>query len=142
MEHTLAYTTTITGASLPSHALDGDVGIDITALEFVKKIGSNTYMYDTGICIRPPTGFYTELLPRSSIVKSGYMLSNSVGILDSNFRGSIKIVLTKVDPMKPDLVLPFTMCQLILRPVCRISPLVVEKLDETVRGSGEFGSTG
>lgn len=137
----LRYTTTIEGASLPSHAYTGDSGIDITALKFVKKIGQNTFMYDTGICIQPPDGYYTELVPRSSIVKTGYMLSNSIGVLDRSFTGNIKIVLTKVDPSAPDLTLPFTLCQLVLRPLIGITPIYVESLETTERGSGEFGSS-
>ena len=72
-------------------------------------------MFDTGICIQPPDGFYTEIVPRSSISKTGYILANSIGIIDPTYRGSLKIVLTKVDPTAQDLKLPFTKFQIILR---------------------------
>ena len=138
----ILYTTTIEGASLPEEpSLPGDAGINITALEFVKKIGSNTFMYDTGICIQPTRGFYTELIPRSSIIKSGHMLSNNVGILDASFSGSIKIVMTKTDPEAKDLELPFTLCQLIPRRLYAWNAERVETLSDTTRGGGEFGST-
>lgn len=135
----LEYTTTTT--ELPSHALPGDVGIDLTAISVVKKIGSRTTMYDTGICVKPQEGYYTEILPRSSIIKTGYILANSIGIVDEQFRGSLKIVLTKVDDEMPDLSLPFSVCQLIMRQTVKIDPVLVESLDDTVRGVGEFGST-
>lgn len=139
--HPLEYTTTIDGATLPSHAMDGDVGIDLTALTFIKKIGENGFMYDTGICIKPPRGFYTVLVARSSIVKTGYIVTNSVGILDPGYRGSIRIVLTRVDSSLPELALPFKCCQLILMPVIPIQPMNVESLDATQRGDGGFGSS-
>ncbi len=137
--NTLLYTSIQT--ELPSHALDGDVGIDLTAISLVKQIGSNTFMYETGIAVCPPEGFYTEVVPRSSIIKTGYMLSNSIGIIDSGFTGNIKIVLTKIDPTMPDLQVPFTICQLILRKSYPMHPVRVETLPDTVRGSGGFGST-
>ena len=138
----LKYSTTIDGAFLPHEpSMAGDAGINITALKFVKKIGSNTFMYDTGICVQPTKGFYTELIPRSSIIKSGYMLSNSVGIIDASFTGSIKIVLTKVDPEAKELELPFTLCQLIPRRLYAWDTYRVKSLDESARGGGEFGST-
>ena len=137
----LRYSTTIKGASLPQPAYSNDSGVDITALQLIKKIGSNTFMYDTGICISPPEGYYTMLVARSSIVKTGYMLSNSVGILDASFRGSLKIVLTRVDDTLPELQLPFTVCQLVLMPLVNPIPKLVVNLDETVRGDREFGSS-
>jgi dUTP pyrophosphatase len=132
---------TSTKSELPSHAIEGDVGIDLTAISLFKKIGSNTFMFETDIAIQPPVGYYTEIVPRSSIIKTGYMLSNSIGVIDSGFRGSVKIVLTKVDPTMPDLVPPFTVCQLILRKAYTINTIRVESLPETERGSNGFGST-
>ncbi len=130
-----------TKSKLPTHALMGDVGIDLTAISLDKKIGSNTFMYDTDIAIQPPHGYYTEVIPRSSIVKTGYMLSNSIGILDECYRGNIKIVLTKIDPTMPDLQPPFTLCQLILRKSYPMVPVQVDCLENTQRGSKGFGST-
>lgn len=137
----LEYTTTIEGASLPEHKCNGDVGIDITALKLVKKMQDNTFMYDTGICIKPPEGYYTVIAPRSSIVKSGYILTNSIGIIDSDYRGSLKVVLTKVEPNAPPLECPFTLGQIILMKANLIHPVRVESLDDTERGQGGFGST-
>jgi len=139
--HTLKYTTTIDGAILPEHALDGDVGIDLTALKLVKKYGEKTFMYDTGICIQPPPGYYTEIVPRSSIIKTGYIQSNSIGILDPAYTGSIRVVLTKVDDSLPDLEPPFRVSQLLLRKANEVSPVFVASLDDTVRGDRGFGST-
>lgn len=137
----LQYTAAFPNVSLPRHAVVGDVGIDLTAIKLHKQLTPKTAMYDTGICIQPSEGYYTEVVARSSIVKTGYMLSNSVAIIDPNYRGSIKIVLTKVDESMPDLTVPFTLCQLLLRRAETINPVRVERLDDSVRGDGGFGST-
>lgn len=137
----LLYKTTLPNVSLPAHALDGDVGIDLTAVRVHKRLSPNTVMYDTGVCVQPPKGYYTEIVPRSSIVKTGYMLSNNIAIIDQKYRGSLKIVLTRVDPSFPEVELPFTLCQLILRKAERIEPERVDVLEETERGEGGFGST-
>lgn len=65
-------------------------------------------MYDTGIAVCPPDGYYTEVVPRSSLSKTGYMLANSVGIIDA-YQGCLK-----GDDLD-DLSLPFKGFQLILR---------------------------
>ena len=137
----LNYTTTLPNASLLKHALENDVGLDLTALKVHKKIGEKTTMYDTGICVQPPEGYYTEIIPRSSISKTGYMLSNSIGIVDPGYSGSLKIVLTKIVKSLLDLQVPFTVCQLILRPALNMVPIEVTKLQETSRGDRGFGST-
>lgn len=128
-------------AVVPSRANPNDVGYDLTALELVKKYGNNTYMYDTGICIQAPENYYTEIVPRSSISKTGYILSNSVGVIDPDFRGSLKICLTKVDPEAADLVCPFVKCQLLIRKANYATFEEVQTLTDTVRGDGEFGSS-
>ena len=115
MSNIIKFKKTLIDAVVPSAATKGDVGYDLTAIELVKKMGKNTYMYDTGICVEPPVGFYTEIVPRSSIVKTGYVLSNSVGIIDPHYSGSLKVCFTKVDESMPDLEVPFTKCQLLLK---------------------------
>ena len=97
-------------------------------------------MYDTGIAVCPPDGYYTEVVPRSSLTKTGYMLANSVGIIDSSYRGSIKVVVSG-DNSLDDLTLPFKGFQLILRKLEEVEVVEVDDLDDTVRGDGGFGST-
>ena len=60
-------------AIIPSKAGPNEVGYDLTAISFVKKLGLNTFMYDTGISVEPPKGYYTEIVPRSSISKTGFV---------------------------------------------------------------------
>jgi dUTP pyrophosphatase len=118
-----------------------DVGLDLTAISKVKDINDVTVMLDTGIIVSPPLGYFTKIYPRSSLVKSGYMLTNSVGIIDGTFRDSLKICLTKVDPNAPELVLPFKCCQLIFEKQLYVNMEEVETVDETTRSVGGFGST-
>lgn len=136
----LKYTST-TETTLSSHALEGDVGIDIIAIKEYKRLGASTIMYETGIAIQPEEGYYMELIPRSSISKTGYMMTNSIGIIDTHYRGTIKIVLTRMDSSLPELTTPFKVAQLIAR---KSIPIELEKtttLDETIRGESGFGST-
>ena len=142
-------------AVVPSKAGPEEVGYDLTAISFIKKLNTFTFMYDTGIQVKPPPGYYVEIVPRSSIVKSGFVLANSIGVIDPTYRGTLKIVLTDVDSrtrvmqntthqsqvVGRPLTCPFSMCQLVLRKLEHFLIEVVEELDETSRGEGGFGST-
>jgi dUTP pyrophosphatase len=128
-------------AVIPTKGTPLSVGYDLTAISMAKKIGSRTFLYDTGIKVQPPGGYYTEIVPRSSLSKTGYILSNSVGIIDPDYTGRLYIALTKVDDSLPDLELPFTRCQLILRKAEFHTMRETDKLEETLRGDGGFGST-
>jgi len=115
------------------------IGYDLTAIEVYKKLNSKTTLYNTGIRVSVPNGYYTEIVPRSSLSKTGYMLSNSVGIIDPDYTDNLLLALTKVDENSPDLEVPFTRCQLILRKAEYYNVEEVENILETGRGS--FGST-
>lgn len=129
-------------AALPKKAIASDAGYDLTLIRLAQQKGS-LYMYDTGVSVCPPPGFYLDMVPRSSIIKSGYMLANSVGVIDPAYRGSIKVPLIKIDPDAPDLELPQRLVQLIPR---RVHNLEVTELSgwtqQTQRGEAGFGSTG
>ena len=130
-------------AILPTKANISDVGYDLTIIKKVKNLTSNTILYDTGIKIELDFGYYAEIAPRSSLSKSGYMLANSIGIIENSYTGNLFIALTKTDITMPDLVLPFKCCQLIFKPQIFIN-LVESKIpldSMTIRGSGGFGST-
>lgn len=138
-------------AIIPSRAHDTDIGLDLTAIKVHKVINQDTVMYDTGIAAAAPPGYYLEIVPRSSISKSGWMLANSIGVIDPDYSGNLYIVLTKVVHSAKDLVTPFCNCQLVLRkaeyaPVVEVSELSEELpwefLNPTARGDGGFGSTG
>ena len=131
-------------AVLPSKAHDDDVGYDLTIISKYKELSDTVTLYDTGIAVTPPKGYYVEITPRSSISKTGYMLANSVGIVDPAYTGILYVALRKVDPSADDISLPSRCCQLILRKLCNHFTTVWATEDplDTVRGSGGFGSTG
>jgi dUTP pyrophosphatase len=139
-------------AVVPERAGPNEIGFDLTLIRKVKDIDDYTIMYDTDIVIKPPDGFYVEIVPRSSIVKSGWFMANSIGIIDPTYRDTLKVVLKRMDKTQKEVELPSRLCQLILRPVYRIVKvdektkvrseeiIVVDTLDETERKGG-FGST-
>lgn len=128
-------------AVVPTKGTPFAIGYDLTAISIAKKLTARTTLYDTGIKVQPPCGYYTEILPRSSLSKTGYVLSNSVGTIDPDYTGRLLIALTKVDDSCPDLELPFTRCQLVLRKAEYYNMYETKELDETIRGDGSFGST-
>jgi len=128
-------------AVVPTKAHGSDSGYDLTIISKCKEHG-DMVLYDTGICVEPPHGFYFDVVPRSSIVKTGYILANSVGIIDRSYVGSIKIGLLKIDKTAPDITLPCRIAQMILRPVFHFEIMECEKIHDTERGTGGFGSTG
>lgn len=128
-------------AVTPTKGESLSMGYDLTAIRVDKKIGDRITIYGTGIVVQPPEGYYTEIFPRSSLSKTGYMLCNSVGVIDPSYTGELLLALIKVDEKMPDLELPFTRCQLILRKCEYFDMQPTESVQKTERGSGGFGST-
>jgi deoxyuridine 5'-triphosphate nucleotidohydrolase len=132
------------GAVVPSKAHQSDTGFDLTVIDVVKRIDEKTALYGTGIKAIPPAGYYFEIVPRSSISKTGYILSNNIGIIDQSYRGELLVALTKIQPNAPDIKLPCRIAQLIPREYIHLIPTVVpeESISDTSRGGGGFGSSG
>jgi deoxyuridine 5'-triphosphate nucleotidohydrolase len=128
-------------AVMPAKTKESDAGYDLTVIRPVKKLTNNVTLYDTGIKIRVSHGYYTEVVPRSSISKTGYMLANNVGIIDRNYNGNIFIALAKIDPTMPDLEMPCRCAQLLIRKQIHADFEEITSLTATTRGEGGFGST-
>jgi dUTP pyrophosphatase len=129
-------------AVFPTKAHSDDVGYDLTLIDVAKVIDDETTMYETGIAVAPGSdGYYVEIVPRSSFSKSGYVLANSVGIIDPQYRGTLKVVLVRVDKTKPQISLPYKGFQMIVRENIKSRLILKDNLDETERGDGGFGST-
>lgn len=143
MSSTIQFKTHREDAVIPTRAGSQEVGFDLTIIEKIKDISSNTAMYDSYVSVQPPDGVYFEIVPRSSISKTGYILTNSVGIIDPSYRGTLKVVLTKIDNNAPDLELPNKRFQLIPRTFFSnvFTVEISDTLSDTERGSGCFGST-
>jgi deoxyuridine 5'-triphosphate nucleotidohydrolase len=132
-------------AVMPSKASYSDAGYDLTIIKEHKILNSDTILYDTGIKLDIPNGYYVEIVPRSSISRSGYMLANNVGIIDQGYRGNLYVALRKVNKDCEDLVLPWKCCQLIVKKQIyaklKLTELTEESLSTTNRADGGFGST-
>lgn len=132
-------------AVVPSKGSAAAAGYDITILEKGKSFGAAS-LYHTGICIQPPDDLPIcfDLFPRSSIIKTGYILANSIGLIDNDYRGELMVALIKVDPDAPDILAngPVRIAQLVPKIFYNFPVEVVEELTDTVRSDGGFGSTG
>ncbi|WP_457680575.1 dUTP diphosphatase [Thermovibrio sp.] len=129
------------GALPPFKKRISDSGFDLHLIKLLKREG-NLYFFDTGVRVSPPPGYYFDLVPRSSIFKSGFILANSVGIIDMTYRGTIKVSLIKVNPDAKEPQLPWRAVQLIPRRFYPLEGRRVPSLEQTLRGEGGFGSTG
>ena len=126
----------------PSKAHPTDSGYDLCLIEKINENNHNITMYETGIVVIPPEGYYFELVPRSSIIKYGYILANNIGIIDSDYRGSIKVPLLRINPNAQPLTLPSRIVQLIPRKRIDLNPIEINDTPQTQRGEGGFGSSG
>lgn len=132
-------------AKLPEKANPLDAGLDLVATSRT-QIG-NILTYDTGISVAIPEGHVGLLFPRSSLSKYDLELCNSVGVIDSGFRGTIKAKFRQLTPndftKKPKIYnIGDRICQLVIVPIPEVELETVDKLPESVRGMGEFGSSG
>jgi len=122
----------------PCYAKDGDAGLDLTAIS--KSINDTFIEYGTGIALEIPYGYVGLVFPRSSVSKlEDFYLKNSVGVIDSGYRGEIKLRFNKSNESYKagDKV-----GQLIIVPYPKIKLQEVSELSSSERGSGGFGSTG
>lgn len=127
-------------AVVPKYAKPGDAGLDLTAV----GISTNPLFieYDTCLAFEIPEGYVGLVFPRSSITTKDLMLKNSVGIIDSTYRGSVKIRFYKTEDSSSIYGVGERVAQIIIVPYPQIELEESESLSFTDRGSGGFGSTG
>jgi dUTP pyrophosphatase len=129
-------------ATIPTYAKSGDAGMDLVAT----KIISNTTFditYGTDIALEIPEGFVGLVFPRSSIRKYELILSNSVGVIDSGYRGEIQATFKKENGLDSlAYKVGDRICQIMIIPHPTIEFEEVNELNNTERGEGGFGSTG
>lgn len=148
MELQIKYVSEKIGREIPApfYASDGAAGMDLAACmdEAVTIPAGQRRAVPTGIAIALPSNAYVALVyVRSSLgFKKGVTLSNSVGVIDSDYRGEIMVSLTNLS--QEDFVIQpgDRIAQLIVTPVCIPELRVVDTLSATDRGAGGFGSTG
>jgi len=133
-----------TGLPVPRYAHEGDAGLDLYAGEPVTLEPMQRTLLPTGIAVAIPEGFAGFVQPRSGLaVRSGLGIVNTPGLIDSHYRGEIKVIVINLDPENPiEIDRGDKIAQLVIQPVARCSLVEVDELDETARGEGGFGSTG
>ena len=128
-------------AKEPVRATDGAAGWDLSAVsrKYVNPESIlNMVQYRTGIAVEIPSGYVGLLFPRSSCYKKELSLMNSVGVIDSDYRGEISFIYKGVELYgQGDRI-----GQLVILPCPAVEFVKAEELSETIRGTGGFGSTG
>lgn len=130
---------------LPDYARPGDAGIDLVAREDVELGPSGgRALVPTGIAIALPEGYAGFVQPRSGLaLRHGVTCLNTPGLIDSGYRGELKVLLVNTDPSEPFVVTRGErIAQLVVQAVERVAFVEVDDLDETHRGEQGFGSTG
>jgi dUTP pyrophosphatase len=128
-------------AVTPTYSKRGDAGLDLTAVSEEWNEDNSIVTYGTGLAIEIPEGYVGLLFPRSSVFKTSLNLSNSVGILDSGYRGEIMF---KYRYLEEGMVYDVKdrVGQLLILPYPSIELEEAEELSSTERGEGGYGSTG
>ena len=128
-------------AVIPSYAKDGDACFDLTATSI--KVEDDYIQYGTGLAMEIPEGYVGIILPRSSVTNKGLMLKNSVGILDSGYRGEISFRFYDLDGDDSSRYrIGERIGQMMILPVPKIQLVEVDELTDSERGDGGYGSTG
>lgn len=131
-------------AILPTRAHEGDAGLDLYAADATTIGPGERATVATGIAVEVPEGHAGLVLPRSGLAaRHGISLVNAPGLIDSGYRGEIKVLLLNTDREVAFAVAPGDrIAQLMLTPVADAEPVEVTELATTARGAGGFGSSG
>ena len=131
-------------ASIPAYAHSGDAGVDLCATEELTLKPFERALIPTGVSMAIPDGYAGFVLPRSGLaIKHGISLVNSPGLIDSNYRGELKVIAINLDPTECFTVkVGDRIAQLVIASVETITFQEQEYLDETKRGADGFGSSG
>ena len=129
---------------LPRYAYDGDAGLDLRSTQHVVLKPFERMAVPCGIALAIPQGYAGFVLPRSGLAaKHGISIVNAPGLIDSNYRGEIKVILVNLDASEAfEIKRGDRVAQLVILEVPYTTLNVVDELDTTVRGSGGFGSSG
>ena len=129
---------------LPAYAYPGDAGLDLRAAEACTLAPFERRMIPCGIALAIPRGYAGFVLPRSGLAaKHGISIVNAPGLIDSDYRGEVKVILVNLDPRET-----FTVekgdriAQLVIMATPAATLVPVAELSETNRGEGGFGSSG
>ena len=131
-------------ALLPTRAHDGDAGLDLHAVEAAHIGPGERWGVGTGIAVEIPEGHGGLVLPRSGLAREhGISLVNSPGLIDSGYRGELRVLLLNNDPAETFRVeAGYRIAQLVLVPIALATPVEAAVLADSARATGGFGSSG
>ncbi len=128
---------------LPAYARPGDAGLDLRASESVKLEPGERRLVPTGLAIAIPEGHAGLVLPRSGLaMQKGVTVLNAPGLIDSGYRGELKVLLINHGPAVVAIERGERIAQLVIQAVARAKLVEVERLPDSARGEGGFGSPG
>ena len=131
--------------AMPAYATAGDAGADLVAAEAqtLPPAGGRA-LIPTGAAVAIPDGFAGFIQPRSGLaLRHGVTCLNTPGLIDSGYRGELKVLLINTDPTEPfEIERGDRIAQLVIQRVEHATFIEVEELPDTDRGDGGFGSTG
>jgi len=130
-------------AVLPGQAYEGDAGLDLAACEEIELGPGERAVVPTGIAVEIPSGYAGFVQPRSGLAaRHGIGVVNSPGLIDSGYRGEIRVVLLNTDSVETFTVEPgMRIAQLVVAPVASVRLVEVEELAASERGARGFGSS-
>jgi len=130
-------------AVVPSRAYNGDAGLDLASCERVLLAPGERATVGTGLAVAVPEGYAGFVQPRSGLAsRHGITIVNAPGLVDSGYRGELRIVLLNTDVREAFVVEPgMRIAQLVVVPVASVEPVELEELPETERGVRGFGSS-
>lgn len=134
-------------AVIPFYAHVGDAGMDVTCTSYEYDKEHDCFIYHTGLAFEVPKGYVMFIFPRSSNYKTDYYLADSIGVIDSCYRGELMFIYKKRDDNrdnynKPPYKVGDRIGQMIILHYPKCIPHEVDELSVTDRGTGGFGSTG
>ena len=130
-------------AVVPSRAYAGDAGLDLTACERVELGPGERQLVGTGLAVAIPDGYAGFVQPRSGLAaKHGITIVNTPGLVDSGYRGELKVILLNTDARETFVVEPgMRIAQLVVVEIRALDPIVVDELPGSERGERGFGSS-
>ena len=130
-------------AVVPARAYTGDAGLDLAACERVEVAPGERAVVGTGLAVAIPDGYAGYVQPRSGLAaKHGISIVNTPGLVDSGYRGELKVIVLNTDRRETFVVEPgMRIAQLVVLAVPAVDPVVVDELPAGERGVRGFGSS-
>ena len=131
-------------AVVPARAYEGDAGVDLAACDRLVLGPGERAVVGTGLAAEIPDGYAGFVLPRSGLAANhGLTVVNAPGLIDSGYRGEVKVILLNTDRAEPFVIEPgMRVAQLVVQAVEEVRIVEAEELSGSQRGAGGHGSSG